>query len=127
MAKKKAAPPPAKGGKETKEEARPGDAKLKPVNAVTVRHILCEKHAKIMEALAKLDQGKDFASVATEYSEDKAKYGGSLGRMTRESMVAPFRDEAFKLPPSTVAKPIYSNPPVKTKFGYHIIMVEKRG
>ena len=27
---------------------------------------------------------------------------------------------------STCAKPIYTDPPVKTKFGYHIIMVEDR-
>lgn len=39
-------------------------------------------------------------------------------------MVGPFQDAAFALPISTVTNPVYTDPPVKTKFGYHIIMVE---
>lgn len=44
--------------------------------------------------------------------------------MTRGSMVGPFQDAAFDLPKSTIDKPVYTDPPVKTKFGYHIIMIE---
>ncbi len=51
-------------------------------------------------------------------------FQGDLGWMTRGSMVGPFQDAAFALPNSTVDKPNYTDPPVKTKFGYHIIMVE---
>lgn len=51
-------------------------------------------------------------------------YQGDLGWMTRGSMVGPFQDAAFALSKSTVDKPIYTDPPVKTKFGYHIIMIE---
>lgn len=39
-------------------------------------------------------------------------------------MVGPFQDAAFALAKSTPDKPIYTDPPVKTKFGYHVIMVE---
>lgn len=92
--------------------------------AVKVRHILCEKQSKCLEALEKLKAGQKFPDVATEYSEDKARQGGDLGWMTRGSMVGPFQDAAFALPISTVNSPIYTNPPIKTKFGYHIIMVE---
>ncbi|KAJ2161742.1 Peptidyl-prolyl cis-trans isomerase pin4 [Coemansia sp. RSA 552] len=102
------------------------DKKLKLANAVVVRHILCEKLGKITEAMTKLDNGAHFDAVAREYSEDKARSGGSLGRKTRGSMVGPFQDAAFALQTSTCAKPIYTKPPVKTTFGYHIIMVEKR-
>lgn len=49
---------------------------------------------------------------------------GDLGWMTRGSMVGPFQDAAFALPISSMDKPVYTDPPVKTKFGYHIIMVE---
>ncbi len=49
---------------------------------------------------------------------------GDLGWMTRGSMVGPFQDAAFALPISTMDKPVYTDSPVKTKFGYHIIMVE---
>ncbi len=82
-----------------------------------------------------------FDEVARTYSEDKARHGvrkkylssfrytfrlilqGDLGWMTRGSMVGEFQDAAFALPVSTLAKPVIS-PLVKTKFGYHIIMVE---
>ncbi|EHB08525.1 Peptidyl-prolyl cis-trans isomerase NIMA-interacting 4 [Heterocephalus glaber] len=67
-------------------------------NAVKVRHILCEKHGKIMEAMEKLKSGMRFNEVATQYSEDKARQGGDLGWMTRGSMVGPFQEAAFALP-----------------------------
>lgn len=103
------------------------DGKLKPATAIKVRHILCEKQSKALEALAKIkDEKMSFAKVAELYSEDKARSGGSLGWMTRGSMVGPFQDAAFELRPSTVDNPILTDPPIKTKFGYHIIMVEDR-
>ena len=46
------------------------------------------------------------------------------GWQTRGAMVGPFQDAAFALPVSSLANPVYTDPPVKTKFGYHIIMVE---
>ena len=51
-------------------------------------------------------------------------FQGDLGWMTRGSMTGPFQDAAFALTPSSTDKPIYTDPPVKTKFGYHIIMIE---
>ncbi|KZT60960.1 FKBP-like protein [Calocera cornea HHB12733] len=133
MAKKATAP--AKDGKKpAKEEnkdggvslqGKAGKGELKPAQSVQVRHILCEKQSKALEALAKLQAGEKFNKVAEEYSEDKAKAGGSLGWMTRGSMVGAFQDAAFELTPSSTDKPIIS-PLVKTKFGYHIIMVEGR-
>ena len=49
---------------------------------------------------------------------------GDLGWMSRGSMVGPFQDAAFQLEPSTVGSPKYTDPPIRTKFGYHIIMIE---
>uniref|UniRef100_A0A2K5QCI6 Peptidyl-prolyl cis-trans isomerase n=1 Tax=Cebus imitator TaxID=2715852 RepID=A0A2K5QCI6_CEBIM len=95
-------------------------------SAVKVRHILCEKHGKIMEGMEKLKSGMRFNEVATQYSEDKVRQGGNLGWMTRGSMVGPFQEAAFALPVSGMDKPVFTDPPVKTKFGYHIIMVEGR-
>lgn len=93
-------------------------------NSVKVRHILCEKQSKVLEAMEKLKAGQKFNEVAATYSEDKARSGGDLGWMIRGGMVGPFQDAAFALPISTIGAPIYTDPPVKTKFGYHIIMVE---
>jgi peptidyl-prolyl cis-trans isomerase NIMA-interacting 4 len=42
--------------------------------------------------------GAGFDKVAEKFSEDKARQGGSLGYMTRGSMVGPFQDAAFQLP-----------------------------
>uniref|UniRef100_A0A2K6N374 Peptidyl-prolyl cis-trans isomerase n=1 Tax=Rhinopithecus bieti TaxID=61621 RepID=A0A2K6N374_RHIBE len=75
-------------------------------NAVKVRHILCEKHGKVTE---KLKSGMRFNEV-----------------MTRGSMVGPFQEATFALPVSGMDKPVFTDSPVKTKFGYHIIMVEGR-
>uniref|UniRef100_A0A3B3QIA4 Peptidyl-prolyl cis-trans isomerase n=1 Tax=Paramormyrops kingsleyae TaxID=1676925 RepID=A0A3B3QIA4_9TELE len=123
-------PPKGKGGKGGKGAlCHPPDylnVGIDSLIAVShcVRHILCEKHGKCMEAMEKLKSGVRFSEVASQYSEDKARQGGDLGWMTRGSMVGPFQDAAFALPVSTMDKPVYTDPPVKTKFGYHIIMVE---
>lgn len=119
----------AKGSKDAKEgkgkkEAKDSKATSSSGTSVKVRHILCEKQSKALEAIERLRSGMKFNEVAGSYSEDKARSGGDLGWMTRGSMVAPFQDAAFSLPTSTTDRPIYTDPPVKTKFGYHVIMIE---
>ncbi|GAB1609923.1 peptidyl-prolyl cis-trans isomerase NIMA-interacting 4-like [Argonauta hians] len=123
--------PKNKGGKGGKSkdnsEKSSDDGKKKDIKggtSVKVRHILCEKQSKVLEAMEKLKGGMKFNEVATQYSEDKARNGGDLGWMTRGSMVGPFQEAAFALSPSSVNSPSYTDPPVKTKFGYHIIMIE---
>ncbi|KAK9262604.1 hypothetical protein V1519DRAFT_57375 [Lipomyces tetrasporus] len=101
-------------------------SKLKPAVAIKPRHILCEKYSKAMEAIDKLQGGAKFDAIAREYSEDKARAGGDLGWKPRGSLTRVFEDAAYALQPSTVDKPIYTIPPVKSSFGYHIIMVEAR-
>ena len=117
--------PPAKGAGKEKDAAA---GKKQPASgsgtSVKVRHILCEKQSKALEAIEKLKSGMKFNEVAALYSEDKARSGGDLGWMTRGSMVGPFQDAAFALTSSTTAQPVYTDPPVKTKHGYHVIMVE---
>lgn len=56
-----------------------------------VRHILCEKQGKALEAIEQIKAGQKFNAVAEKYSEDKARSGGDLGWMTRGSMVGPFQ------------------------------------
>ncbi|XP_042228887.1 peptidyl-prolyl cis-trans isomerase NIMA-interacting 4-like [Homarus americanus] len=121
----------AKGGGKGNKGGDKGEAsggatgkEKKGGTSVKVRHILCEKQSKSLEALEKIKSGMKFNEVAAQYSEDKARSGGDLGWMTRGSMVGPFQDAAFALPISTLANPVYTDPPVKTKHGYHIIMVE---
>ncbi|KNG83205.1 peptidyl-prolyl cis-trans isomerase pin4 [Aspergillus nomiae NRRL 13137] len=101
-----------------------GGKGLKPATSINVRHILCEKHSKKEEALEKLRNGSKFDDVAREFSEDKARQGGSLGWKVRGSLDGTFEKAAYELEPSTTANPKYVE--VKTGFGYHIIMVEGR-
>ncbi|KAB8343151.1 hypothetical protein FH972_022741 [Carpinus fangiana] len=111
----------AKGGK---GGAGKGDSKLKPATAINVRHILCEKHAKKEEAVAKLTAGAKFDDVARELSEDKARQGGALGWKVRGSLLADFEAVAYALEPSSTASPKWAE--VRTGEGYHIVMVEGR-
>ena len=112
--------------------------------SINVRHILCEKHAKKEEALAKLNAGSKFDEVAREFSEDKARQGasntplyfwqeltstisisgGSLGWKGKGSLLPEFEKVAFELEPSTTGKPKWGE--CKTSEGYHIVMVEGR-
>jgi peptidyl-prolyl cis-trans isomerase NIMA-interacting 4 len=99
-------------------------SKLKPATAINVRHILCAKHSRKEEALAKLREGSKFDEVARDFSEDKARQGGSLGWKTRGSLLADFEAVAYGLEISTAANPVWGE--VKTGEGYHVLMVEGR-
>ncbi|KAK4948279.1 Peptidyl-prolyl cis-trans isomerase pin4 [Elasticomyces elasticus] len=72
--------PKGKGNDKDKSKAKEGGAEkgskaTKATQQINVRHILCEKHGKKEEALAKLNAGGKFDDVAREFSEDKARTG----------------------------------------------------
>ena len=50
-----------------------GAAKLKPATHVKVRHILCEKQSKALEALDKIKGGEQFATVRAHIIHSPAK------------------------------------------------------
>jgi len=65
-------------------------------------------------------EGKDFAELAKQYSEGPTRdSGGYLGTFTKEAMVKPFADVAFSMKAGEISEP------VRTRFGWHIIKVEK--
>jgi peptidyl-prolyl cis-trans isomerase D len=75
---------------------------------------------KIEDVLKKAREGQDFAELAKQYSEGPSKdKGGYLGSFKREAMVKPFTDKAFSMQAGEVSDP------VRTRFGWHIIKVEK--
>ena len=82
-----------------------------------------EKIKKFQAELAKpgIDIPKKFAELAKANSDcpSKAK-GGDLGEFTHGQMVKEFDEVAFKLPVGKVSEP------VKTQFGYHLILVTKK-
>lgn len=75
-----------------------------------------EKAEKIIK---QLDDGKDFAKLAKKYSDDEAttNNGGDLGYFSTDEMVEEFSDAVKKL-----KKDEYTKKPVKTEYGYHIIL-----
>jgi peptidyl-prolyl cis-trans isomerase C len=86
------------------------------------RHILVAKEAEAKDIIAKLkkDPGS-FAKLATERSKDpgsKAK-GGDLGWFDLSGMVPEFGAAVSKLEKSQ-----FTQEPVKTQFGYHVILLE---
>ena len=92
------------------------------------RHVLTtrstsylQKQSKILEALEKIRAGERFDSVASTYSEDKARQGGDLGWKGRQDVVGAFAEAAFALNIGEMTQA-----PIKTQFGYHLILVEGR-
>ncbi|KAN0039468.1 hypothetical protein ACTA71_007247 [Dictyostelium dimigraforme] len=103
----------APGGKvDAKKGGKGGDAKG-GITQVKVRHILCEKEAKLMEAVELIKNGASFNSVAQSHSSDKARVSsGLLGYISRGDMVPEFTDRAFNQPIGVVSEPF------RTQFGY---------
>ncbi|GAB7322414.1 hypothetical protein MBLNU13_g03364t1 [Cladosporium sp. NU13] len=118
--------PKGKGGDKGKIADKGAEKKgaQKGAQSINVRHILCEKHAKKEEALKKLNDGVAFNKVAEEYSEDKARAGGSLGWKGKGALMPEFEKVAFELEVSTIGSPKWAE--CKTSEGYHIVMVEGR-
>lgn len=111
------------------------DVKTRP-DSVKARHILVstvdmQTQQPIMSdsaAKAKIDSienlikgGANFASLATQLSDDKgsAEKGGDLGFFASGMMVKEFNDYVF-------GNPTGSRGIVKTQFGYHLIEIENQ-
>ncbi|GEP08207.1 peptidylprolyl isomerase [Methylobacterium gnaphalii] len=116
---------------EAKKTATPDAAKalydqtvksMKPEEEVHARHILVDNEAEAKKIAARVKGGEDFAKAAGELSKDPGSKteGGDLGWFTKERMVAPFAEAAFKMSPGQVSDP------VKTQFGWHVIKVEEK-
>lgn len=104
-------------------------ASLDKPEEVKARHILLmnegKDDAKVkaeIDRIAKEVTAANFAKMADKYTEDpsgKGK-GGDLGSFGKGRMVPEFDQVAFSQKPGTVSAPI------KTQFGYHILLVEKK-
>lgn len=74
---------------------------------------------RAQEAYAQLQSGRDFAEVATQYSEDavSASRGGDLGWVREGAIDARFSERVFETAPGTYSEPF------ETPFGFHIVRV----
>jgi len=85
-----------------------GDARVRAVADGIIAHLT--------------DHPGDFAAMANEYSAcPSAGQGGSLGQITRSSVVPEFEE-----PLQTAEENALLPEPVRTRYGYHVIFLEKR-
>lgn len=107
-------------------------AEFKKPKTVEARHILLkvdknatqetvdEKRSKILNILKKAREGEDFVQLAKTYSEGPTRdTGGYLGTFQKKAMVRPFAEKAFSMKAGEISEP------VRTRFGWHLIKVEK--
>src|SRR4051812_21121519 len=90
-------------------------------NEYKVRHILVDKEDDAKQIIADLNKGGDFAKIAKEKSKDPGSKdnGGDLDWSPSARYVKPFADAVQSQPKGKV-----SAAPVKTDFGYHVIVVD---
>ena len=84
------------------------------------RHILVRTEDEAKALIKQLDDGADFAQLAKEHSTGpSSSAGGDLGWFEKDMMVKPFADAVV-----TMTNGTHSSSPVKTQFGWHIILRE---
>jgi peptidyl-prolyl cis-trans isomerase C len=85
------------------------------------RHILVETEDQAKDIVAQLKKGAKFEDLAAKNSKDtgSAQRGGDLDWSVPGTFVKPFSDAMVKL-----EKGKYTETPVQTQFGYHIIQLE---
>ena len=107
----------------TSEKAYDGHiAELGAQEETSARHILVKEEEEAKAIIAALAEGGDFVALAKEKSTGPTgPNGGDLGYFQKEQMVKPFADAAFALEPGAFTKE-----PVKTQFGWHVILAEDR-
>jgi peptidyl-prolyl cis-trans isomerase C len=85
------------------------------------RHILVKEETDAKQVIAELDKGGDFAELAKKHSTGpNAKAGGELGWFT----ISQIDNKPFSDAVAALKKGAYTKTPVKTKFGWHVILLE---
>ena len=97
-------------------------ATMPPKEELHARHILVKAEPEAVKIIAELKKGADFGEMARLYSTDgAAANGGDLGYFRRDEMIDTFAAAAFALRNGE-----FSQAPVETEFGFHIIKAEDR-
>ena len=99
-------------------------AKTAPQNEeVHAYHILVPTEQEAKDIIEQLKKGADFATIAKDKTTDQSSKssGGDLGYFTKGDMVPEFANAAFAL-----KKGEFTQTPVHTQFGWHVIKLEDR-
>jgi len=98
------------------------DRRVKAANVkeYKARHILLKDEGKAKSVIKELGNGKEFIKLAKAHSTGPTgKNGGDLGWFNARQMVPEFSKAVAGMKKGT-----YSQKPVKTKFGWHVIKLE---
>ncbi len=88
------------------------------VKSVNASHILVANSKDAESIMMRLSKGEDFAALAKRFSKCPSKSkGGNLGWFGKGDMVPEFEKACFEGKKGDVVGP------VKTQFGYHVIMI----
>jgi peptidyl-prolyl cis-trans isomerase C len=86
------------------------------------RHILVEEESEAREIIAELERGADFQELArTRSTGPSGPNGGDLGWFSADRMVPPFAAAVRSMQVGS-----YTNEPVQTRFGWHVILLEDK-
>ena len=106
---------------EAKEYYEANKDKFMEQPTVSAKHILVENEGDAVKIKEEIDNGMTFEEAAKQYSSCPSKeQGGNLGVFGRGMMVPEFEDAAFAAEIGKVTEP------VKTQFGYHLILVDSK-
>lgn len=95
-------------------------AQFKEAELRHLSHILVKTEDEARAILSQLNDGKDFASLAREKSQDTtAQNGGQLGWVQRGQLVPAFEQAAFAISSKGGLSGV-----VQTQFGYHVIRLD---
>ena len=99
------------------------DAAIVALTNVCASHILVTTEEEANDVVERLDEGEDFAELATELSIDTVSgaNGGDLGCASPGNYVEPFADATMTAPIGEVYEEL-----VETQYGFHLILVTDR-
>lgn len=88
------------------------------MRSAMAKHILVKTKLEAEKLKTRLDKGEDFAQLAKKYSTcPSKKRDGDLGEVYPGQLVKPIENVIFKRPLSKV------HGPIKSRFGYHLVVV----
>jgi peptidyl-prolyl cis-trans isomerase C len=97
-------------------------AEMPATNEVRARHIIVPTQEEAAAIIEELKAGGNFEEIAKAKSQDgAAAQGGDLGYFAAGQMVPEFETAAFAMNVGD-----YSQEPVKTQFGWHVIKIEDK-
>lgn len=89
------------------------------VSKANAAHILVGKEDEAEKIMARINKGEEFAALAKRFSKCPSKNkGGDLGWFGRGDMVPEFDAAVFGAKKGALVGP------VKTQFGWHVILVK---